>query len=122
MPLKVTTETPSAVAEWLKSTATPSKPSFLVVYASLTNGRSWCGDCRNAESFVDSKFASGVDEVKVVYAGQRDEWRKADNPWRQAPFSVTNLPTLLKVTSDGKWERLVEGDVYNQRKLDTFVG
>lgn len=73
MPLKVTTEAPSAVADWLKATATPSKPSFLVVYASLTNGRSWCGDCRNAESFVNSKFASGTDEVKVVYAGQPAE-------------------------------------------------
>jgi hypothetical protein len=28
-------------------------------------------------------------------------WRKADNPWRQAPFSVTNLPTIIKVTADG---------------------
>jgi hypothetical protein len=28
-------------------------------------------------------------------------WRKVDNPWRQAPFSVTNLPTIIKVTADG---------------------
>jgi len=122
MPLKVSAESPAAVASWLTSTATPSKPSFLVVYASLTNGRSWCGDCRSAEPFVNSKFASGGDEVKVIYAGQPAEWRKSDNPWRQAPFSVTNLPTLIKVTSEGVWEKLVEGDVYNQRKLDAFVG
>jgi hypothetical protein len=73
MPLKTTTESPSAVATWLKSTSTPTKPSFLVVYASLTNGRSWCGDCREAESYINSKFASGEEEIKVVYAGQRDE-------------------------------------------------
>lgn len=73
MPLTVTNEAPAAVAAWLKSTATPTKPSFLVVYASLTNGRSWCGDCREAESFVNAKFANGAEEVKVAYAGQRDE-------------------------------------------------
>ncbi|KUJ19451.1 uncharacterized protein LY89DRAFT_581524 [Mollisia scopiformis] len=122
MPLTVTNEAPAAVAAWLKSTATPTKSSFLVVYASLTNGRSWCGDCREAESFVNSKFASGAEEVKVAYAGQRDEWRNSDNPWRQAPFSVTNLPTLIKVTGDGAFEKLVEGDVYSQKKLDSFVG
>jgi hypothetical protein len=30
-----------------------------------------------------------------------DRWRNADNPLRQEPFSVTNLPTLIKVTPDG---------------------
>ncbi|KAH6712370.1 hypothetical protein BKA61DRAFT_657752 [Leptodontidium sp. MPI-SDFR-AT-0119] len=122
MPLKVSSESPSELAASLKTSATASKPSFVVVYASLVNGKSWCGDCRDAESFVNSKFASGEDVVKVVYAGQRDEWRKQDNPWRAAPFKITNLPTLVKVTAEGNFEKLVEADVYNQRKLDAFVG
>ena len=71
MPLQVSTESPAAVAESLQLSST--KPSFLVVYASLTNGRSWCGDCRQAEPFVNAKFADSPDVVKVVYAGQRDE-------------------------------------------------
>ncbi|KAF4633760.1 hypothetical protein G7Y89_g4356 [Cudoniella acicularis] len=120
MPLQVTSETPSAIASSLKSS--PSKPAFLVVYASLTDGRSWCGDCRRAEPFVNAKFGGADDIVRVVYAGQRDEWRKQDNPWRLEPFLVTNLPTLIKVTEEGKWEKLVEGDVYDQKILDVFVG
>ncbi|TVY25727.1 Thioredoxin-like protein [Lachnellula hyalina] len=119
MPLQVSTESPSAIAQSLDSTS--SQPSFLVVYASHVNGRSWCGDCRDAEPLVDAKFADRGEVVKVVYAGQQDEWRKAENPWKQAPFSVTNLPTIIKVTGN-KWERLVEEDVYNQKKLDAFVG
>ncbi|KAH7348507.1 hypothetical protein BKA65DRAFT_427537 [Rhexocercosporidium sp. MPI-PUGE-AT-0058] len=122
MPLKVSSESPSELAASLKASATASKPSFVVVYASLMNGKSWCGDCRDAESFVNSKFASGEDVVKVVYAGQRDEWRKQDNPWKAAPFKITNLPTLVKFTAEGEFEKLVEEDVYNQRKLDAFVG
>jgi hypothetical protein len=72
MPLKVTSESPSEVEAFLKSTA---KPSFLVVYASLdSTGKSWCGDCRVAESFVNRKFADREpDVVRIVYAGQRDE-------------------------------------------------
>ncbi|KAH7412824.1 hypothetical protein BKA64DRAFT_659646 [Cadophora sp. MPI-SDFR-AT-0126] len=122
MPLKVSSESPSELEATLKASATTSKPAFAVIYASLVNSKSWCGDCRDAEAFVNSKFASGEDVVKVVYAGQRDEWRKQDNPWRAAPFKITNLPTLVKVTADGKVEKLVEADVYNQRKLDAFVG
>jgi len=71
MPLQVSTESPAAIADSLKSSS--SKPSFLVVYASLTNGKSWCGDCRQAEPFVNTKFADRADVVTVVYAGQRDE-------------------------------------------------
>ncbi|TVY55003.1 Thioredoxin-like protein Clot [Lachnellula cervina] len=98
MPLHVSTESPSAIAQSLESSS--SKPSFLVVYASHVDGKSWCGDCRDAEPLVDAKFADRAYDVKVVYAGLKDEWRKADNPWKQAPFSVTNLPTLIKVTGN----------------------
>ncbi|TVY84084.1 Thioredoxin-like protein Clot [Lachnellula suecica] len=119
MPIKVSNESPEALVESFQSSSI--KPSFVVVYASLTDGRSWCGDCRAAEPLVNAKFADRTDVLKVVYAGQRDEWRKADNQWKKAPFSVTNLPTLIKVTND-EWEQLVEEDVYDQKKLDAFVG
>lgn len=139
MPLQVSTESPAAIAKALQSSS--SKPSYLVVYASLReDGKSWCGDCRNAEPLVNEKFAGRAETVKVVYAGQKPEyvtsgspffssfqipsgrlgndswwrrvrrdtngltnigrWRTDGNPWRQAPFLVTNLPTLIKVTGD----------------------
>ncbi|KAG9235392.1 hypothetical protein BJ875DRAFT_459242 [Amylocarpus encephaloides] len=119
MPLHVSTATPEAIATTLESSPC-QKPSYLVVYASLMDGRSWCGDCRDAETFVNAKFADSPHVVTVVYAGQREEWRQTDNPWRQAPFSITALPTIVKVL-DEKWEYLVEGDVYDQEKLDAFV-
>jgi hypothetical protein len=53
--------------------ASSSKPAFLVVYASLTGNRSWCGDCRAAEPFVNKKFGVTEDVAKVVYAGQPAE-------------------------------------------------
>lgn len=27
-------------------------------------------------------------------------WRTKENPWRQEPFNVTNLPTLIKVSGE----------------------
>ncbi|CZT07309.1 hypothetical protein WAI453_013000 [Rhynchosporium graminicola] len=123
MPLEISTESPSELLASLKASATSSsKPSFAIIYASLTDGRSWCGDCRDAEPFVDRKFAEGEEAVKVVYAGQRDEWRKQDNPWKAAPFEIEALPTLVKYTVEGNVEKLVEAEVYDQRKLDGFVG
>jgi hypothetical protein len=74
MPLHVATESPSALAQALTSQAAASQqPAFLVVYASLTNGRSWCGDCRTAEPLVEQAFASASETVRVAYAGQQGE-------------------------------------------------
>ena len=123
MPLQVSTASPTSVADSLTHTSTPT---FVVIYASVTDGRSWCGDCRAAEPFINAKFGQSEDVVRIIYAGQRDEyvalyhiyvsdegrgsgglmidwlyrWRKQGNPWRQEPFSVTNLPTVIKVTGD----------------------
>jgi hypothetical protein len=46
-------------------------------------------------------FESKPDAVRIVYAGQRAEWKDPANAWRQAPFSVKGVPTLIKVTADG---------------------
>ncbi|TAQ84233.1 hypothetical protein B7494_g7439 [Chlorociboria aeruginascens] len=121
MPLQTSTALPASIAESLRASSSTT-PVFLAVYGSLVDGKSWCGDTVAAEPLVIAKFGgSGALTATVVYAGLRDEWRAEDNPWRQEPFLVTHLPTLIKVT-DGKWERLVEGDVYDQEKLDAFVG
>jgi hypothetical protein len=33
----------------------------------------WCGDCRDAEPFVNKKFENSVENVRIVYAGKKDE-------------------------------------------------
>ncbi|KAF6845206.1 thioredoxin-like protein 5 [Colletotrichum musicola] len=123
MPVITTKDSAPAVAAALKAEASETgKPAYLVVYASHRNGRSWCGDCTAAEPYIEKKFGGDAETVRVVYAGLPDEWRTKDNAWRQAPFNVTNLPTLIKVSGNNKWEKLVEADVYDQNKLDAFVG
>ncbi|KAL1614738.1 hypothetical protein SLS54_009495 [Diplodia seriata] len=133
MPLTQTTASPGQLAQTLQASAAASgASSFVAVYASHVDmeesgqkkRRSWCGDCVAAEPLVERKFGDKYGEEKcwVVWVGDKAEWRTPENVWRKAPFEVTHLPTLVKVTPEGKWEKLVEGDVYNQRKLDAFVG
>jgi hypothetical protein len=71
----------------------------------------------------------------------RGRWKDLSNVFRQDPFRVTNLPTIIKITGDRvslgyslrfvilktneriqKWARLVEADVNDQKKLVAFVG
>jgi thiol-disulfide isomerase/thioredoxin len=70
---QVSTETPSAIAEFLES---HGKPSYLVVYASPrpSDGLSWCGDCRRAEPLITKKLSAKAGHVKVVHAGSEVEY------------------------------------------------
>lgn len=121
MPLITTPLSPTAVLAPLRDRATPDNPSFLIIYASLTDDRSWCSDCRAAEPLLNEKFAGEDKESLIVaYAGVKDEyvlfgcknlgrlvlilgyrWRKSENVWRKEPFFVEALPTLIKVRADG---------------------
>ncbi|ROW17195.1 hypothetical protein VPNG_01347 [Cytospora leucostoma] len=115
-------EDPKAVANSIAAQAAATQiPHFLYVAASIINGRSWCGDCRNAEPLIQKHFPSGSEpqRLTVQYAGDPATWRNAKNPWRK--FGVTALPTLFKVTPDGNWSKLVEGEVYDVEKLERFV-
>jgi len=107
----------------LKSIAFPDKPAYLIVYASKVNGVSWCPDCQIVETFVNKKFEGMEDRAVIVEAGVASVWRNANNEWRKGPWFVEKLPTIVKVTGEdeNKWERLVEEDAYNQKKLDAFV-
>lgn len=72
MPLHFSTDSPEDVAKTLSST--PTKPTYLVVYASAVDGRMWCGDCRDAEPFVNAKFGDSGETATVVYAGLKPEF------------------------------------------------
>lgn len=113
---------PKAVADGVRAQAvTTQTPQFLMVSASIVNGQSWCGDCRKAEPLIQKKFpADEAMRLTNQYAGDRETWRNPDNTWRK--FGVTALPTLFKVTPDGTWSKLVEGEVYDEEKLNKFVG
>jgi thiol-disulfide isomerase/thioredoxin len=71
MTIQVSNESPSTLAKTLNST--PSKPAFLVFYASLINGSSWCSDCRKAEPIINKKFSDNSDAARIVYVGQKEE-------------------------------------------------
>lgn len=74
MPLTTTNLSPADLESALKASQhTSRKPRYVIFYASLTDGRSWCGDCRDAEPFVSKQFGGWSEDVLVVYAGLREE-------------------------------------------------
>ncbi|KAM0790685.1 hypothetical protein ACM66B_004543 [Microbotryomycetes sp. NB124-2] len=85
-------------------------------------------DCENAQPYI-SNYIKPL-ESTTIYVGSRDEWNKPDNTWRQAPFNVERVPTVLKVepvehveasTKIQHASRIVEGDILDDHKMRMFA-
>ncbi|KAF7874205.1 hypothetical protein EAF04_002877 [Stromatinia cepivora] len=111
-----------------KSLGEATKPQYVIVFASLKpeTNESWCGDCRRAEGPLSQKLdkAAKEERVKLVYGGSQAEWRDLSpgkkSPWREEPWGIDRLPTVVKITGE-KWEKLIEEDCYDEKKLSAFV-
>lgn len=75
MPIQAVELSPSDLAEVIQSEqdGEHNKPTYIVFYASIVDGRMWCGDCRDAEPFVNKKFGDDSENVRIIYAGKKDE-------------------------------------------------
>lgn len=98
---------------------------FVLVYASEdpATGRSWCPDCYNAEPKIKEAISKVQDSTLIIaYAGQKPEYRSAENPYKQdAQMKITNLPTLFEWGNDGPLKKLVEAECNDHSLLDKFI-
>ncbi|ETW87117.1 hypothetical protein HETIRDRAFT_41809 [Heterobasidion irregulare TC 32-1] len=94
---------------------------FVIFYASRDReGKMWCPDCRDVEDTVERTFA-GADAppALIIYVGQKPEWKAASNHFRDAPWYIEAIPTIVRVKDATEDARLVEGDIVSQ--LASFV-
>lgn len=65
---------PHAVAGAVAAQAAATNtPQFLIVYASIVNGESWCSDCRLAEPLLQERFANEeAQRLSIHYAGDQE--------------------------------------------------
>ncbi|KAG9245075.1 hypothetical protein BJ878DRAFT_503142 [Calycina marina] len=134
MPIEISTASPSSLASAIRSPSslentdptdpTDPQPQYIIFLASLLNRTSWCPDCRVVEPLIDRYFqgnGEAVRNARVIYVGDRATWKDPTNKWRQEPFYISGVPTILKVVGE-KWERLYDDDVVNEAKLKAFLG
>ena len=57
-----------------------------------------------------------------VHCGNRPEWKNPNNPFHDAPFDISAVPTLV-AWQRGKQgrKRLVEADAYDKAKVRSFL-
>ncbi|SCV71556.1 BQ2448_3144 [Microbotryum intermedium] len=122
-------------ASVLASLPRDSERHMLVFLASHEErGRPWCRDCEAAEPLI-VKYLDERNST-VIWVGSREEWMKPDNVWRQAPWNVQRIPTLIKVEAKttnaatqyssieervSNASHLVEADILEGSKLREFV-
>ncbi|CAA7264838.1 unnamed protein product [Cyclocybe aegerita] len=92
----------------------------IIFYSSVVDGQLWCPDCRAVESLVKEVFSADDADGLVVYVGERSQWKNPANIYRQDPWKITGVPTIVKLKDGKEVGRLVdEKEILND--LKTFV-
>ncbi|KAK1923689.1 hypothetical protein DB88DRAFT_492069 [Papiliotrema laurentii] len=101
----------------------PSAPkhTFLVFYSNVEDGQMWCPDCRKVDATVKQAF-DGEDKPKAIiyWVGSKAEWRTPENKAR-VDWNVHNVPTILRIEDGKETARLVEDDILDSDKLQSFI-
>ncbi|KAG5791624.1 hypothetical protein H9Q69_009312 [Fusarium xylarioides] len=103
------------------------EPIYVILTSSNDEetGAPWCSDVRAALPFLKEAFDK-PDGPKSIYesVGPRPGWKKPDNP-HKLTWGISAIPTVIRFElRDGSVEetgRLVEAEVYEEGKLQSFV-
>ncbi|KIM47477.1 hypothetical protein M413DRAFT_439137 [Hebeloma cylindrosporum] len=94
---------------------------FVIFYSSIIDGEMWCPDCRLVEKLVKETFPEQGPEALIVYVGNKPQWKNPLNIYRQEPWKVTSVPTIVRL-KDGKELGRLSNEVEILEKLTEFVG
>ncbi|GAA5967196.1 hypothetical protein JCM11641_000474 [Rhodosporidiobolus odoratus] len=131
MPLLFPTDgqSPEAVLSQVPSSTSSSSPHYLVFFSSIdeSTGKPWCPDCEEVQGQVEKLVPEK--QSTLVFVGSRDEWKSPDNAFRSAPFNVSKIPTVIKLTESGdsltgsldSAPRLIEAELRDPTKFQQFV-
>lgn len=70
---------------------------YIVFFAS--GEPSWCPDCRDAVPALEAVFGSSdakAPTAHLVCVGERAEWRTPANQYRNAPWNLDGVPTVIR--------------------------
>lgn len=72
----------------------------------LETKESWCSDCRKSKPIIESvieKFQFNEEIIlAIIQVGQKEEWKKSDNPFRTHKLQIQAVPTLLSLKNVSK--------------------
>ncbi|KAF8971733.1 hypothetical protein BDZ97DRAFT_1141472 [Flammula alnicola] len=95
---------------------------YIIFYSSIVHGEMWCPDCRAVEQLVKETFSNedSGPEGLIVYVGDRTQWKTPSNIYRQEPWHISSVPTIVKLIDGKEVSRLVD-DAAILKELATFV-
>lgn len=93
---------------------------FVIFYASIIDGQMWCPDCRVVEKLVRETFSDRGPAALIVYVGDKPQWKNQSNVYRQEPWKIAGVPTIVQL-KDGKEVGRLSDDVEILEKLTDFI-
>lgn len=72
--------------------------------------------------FIETPHTNKVTEANIIYL-DRPDWKSPANKYRQTPWKLTSVPTVLKFDAQGTIvARIQDDDILDRGKIARFLG
>ena len=72
--------------------------------------------------FIETPHTNKVTEANIIYL-DRPDWKSPANKYRQGPWKLTSVPTVLKFDAQGTIAaRIQDDDILDRGKIAKFLG
>ena len=87
-------------------------------------GRSWCPDCIISEPFVEkakSKIMKNESKKEIYFIDISVSQKQKDIYRNDKIIKMKRIPTIIYFSNGVEMERIVEGEMASQEKIDSFI-
>ena len=87
-------------------------------------GRSWCPDCVISEPFVEkakSKIMKNESKKEIYFIDISVSQKQKDIYRNDKIIKMKRIPTIIYFSNGVEMERIVEGEMDSQEKVDAFI-
>ncbi|WWC73593.1 uncharacterized protein I206_107565 [Kwoniella pini CBS 10737] len=99
------------------------KPTFLIFYSDIENGKMWCPHCRDVEGIIKSNFEGKSKPNGIItYIGPYSGWKNVPSHPARLKYGVRFVPTIIKLDNNGKEiDRVEKPGILDSTRLEEFL-
>ena len=117
--------TPSNFNQKVKDHLKDKKDFLVYLYGEHDDqGRSWCPDCVISEPFVEkakSKIMKNESKKEIYFIDISVSQKQKDIYRNDKIIKMKRIPTIIYFSNGVEMERIVEGEMASQEKIDSFI-
>ncbi|WVF68398.1 hypothetical protein IAT40_003163 [Kwoniella sp. CBS 6097] len=98
------------------------KPTFLIFYSSVEDGKMWCPHCRDVQGIIKSAFqGSSKPNGVITYIGSFAQWKHVPSHPARLKYGVRFVPTVIRLENGKETARVEKAGILDSDGFEKFL-